>query len=323
MDNRSLLKRILSALLTLAVMFGSYALAESSEDLKPGSITVTDLRATQGLDDSWVNILFLGANSLALTAASHSSTIMICSINKLTGEVKITSLMGDTEVRIEGKSCKLSSAYTYGGAKLAVRTVNEYFGMNITMYVVVDFTGFASLVEKIGGIEVDLTEDEISEINKVVLNQYDHFVMQGSMKSEAARKAYDAGMLEKGGTGIHLNGMQTLAYARIRTANSDFERTERQRRMLNLLIVKLKTKNTFELLELLLDSMDVMKINLDTNTIMALGMRILFQEAFSSAGTFAVPVQGSYREKRLGSETVLGDVDFEINRQKLHSFIYR
>lgn len=314
--------RILCVLLALTVMIGAAAAAETS-DFAPGSVIVTDLKVTRGLDDSWENILFLGTNSLTPAPGVRSNTVMICSINKNTGAVKITSLMGDTEVRIEGRSRKLSSAYLYGGVNLALRTVNENFGMNITRYVVVDFTGFASIAEKLGGIEVDLTEDEAGEINRLVLNQYDQLVRQGRMKPEDAGNAYYAGMLESGGEKIHLNGMQTLGYARIRPQNSDFGRTERQRKMLKLLMLKLKDKSTVEILGLLLDSISMMKINLDMNTIMGLGLRILVRQRFDGAETFAVPVKGTYREERRDGENMLWDVDFETNKRELYTFIYR
>jgi LCP family protein required for cell wall assembly len=302
--NSSLIKRIFAAALILAVMPFSSAFADTGGDIAPGSVTVNDLAVTPGLDESWVNILFLGANSLELSASSRTGTMIICSVNKSTGAVKLTSLLGDTEAVIAGKGCRLSTAYAYGGARLAVKAVNENFGMNITGYVVVDFTGFASLVDKIGGIEADLTKEEAAAINRTVPDR-------------------SAALPDNGGKKIHLNGAQTLAYARVSTGDGDLGRAGRQRNALNLLMAKLKTRGMLELLDLLFASMDVMQINLDVNTIMALGMRILLGEGLSGAGTFTLPVQGTYREESSNDGTMLRGVDFDANRRALYSFIYR
>ena len=304
MINSSLIKRIFAAALILAVMPVPSAFAETGGDIAPGSVTVNDLAVTPGLDESWVNILFLGVNSLEITASSRAGTMIICSVNKSTGAVKLTSLLGDTEAVIAGKGRRLSTAYAYGGAKLAVKAVNENFGMNITGYVVVDFTGFAHLVDKIGGIEADLTKEEAAAINRAVPDK-------------------SAALPENGGKKIHLNGAQTLAYARVSTGDGDLGRAGRQRNALNLLMAKLKTRGMLELLDLLFASMDVMQINLDVNTIMALGMRILLGEGLSGAGTFTLPVQGTYREEKSNDGTMLRGVDFDANRRALYSFIYR
>ena len=304
MINSSLIKRIFAAALILAVMPVPSAFAETGGDIAPGSVTVNDLAVTPGLDESWVNILFLGVNSLEITASSRAGTMIICSVNKSTGAVKLTSLLGDTEAVIAGKGRRLSTAYTYGGAKLAVKAVNENYGINITGYVVVDFTGFAHLVDKIGGIEADLTKEEAAAINRAVPGR-------------------SAALPENGGKKIHLNGAQTLAYARVSTGDGDLGRAGRQRNALNLLMAKLKTRGMLELLDLLFASMDVMQINLDVNTIMALGMRILLGEGLSGAGTFTLPVQGTYREERSNDGKMLRGVDFDANRRALYSFIYR
>ena len=304
MINSSLIKRIFAAALILAVMPVPSAFAETGGDIAPGSVTVNDLAVTPGLDESWVNILFLGANSLEISASSRAGTMIICSVNKSTGAVKLTSLLGDTEAVIAGKGRRLSTAYAYGGARLAVKAVNENFGMNITGYVVVDFTGFAHLVDKIGGIEADLTKEEAAAINRAVPDR-------------------SAALPENGGKKIHLNGAQTLAYARISTGDGDLGRAGRQRNALNLLMAKLKTRGMLELLDLLFASMDVMQINLDVNMIMALGMRILLGEGLSGAGTFTLPVQGTYREERSNDGTMRRGVDFDANRRALYSFIYR
>ena len=299
-----------------------YVNSDGLNDSEAGSIDVTDLNVTPGLDETWENILLMGTDARVLTETSRSDTMIICSINKETGEIKLTSLMRDSEVKIDGKSRRLNSAYFYGGAKLAMRTVNECFGMNISKYVVVDFSAFATIAEKVGGIDIDVTTNEAAEINANMKEQYLLLVKQGKMTVEEAGEAYFSSVLESGGTGIHLNGMQTLGYARIRKLDSDFGRAERQRKVLNLLMLKLKGRSTVELMDLLIDCKDLLRTNLDINTIMTLGQKVLSREGFSGASTFVVPVQGTYKEEKRNDDAMLWDVDFETNKRELYAFIY-
>jgi anionic cell wall polymer biosynthesis LytR-Cps2A-Psr (LCP) family protein len=142
------------------------------------------------------------------------------------------------------------------------------------------------------------------------------------MTLDDAKEGYLSSVLESGGAGIHLNGMQTLGYARIRKLDSDYARAERQRKVLNLLMIKLKGKSTMELMNLAVDSMGIMRTNLDLSTIMTLGQKVLSREGFSGASTFVIPVQGTYKEEKRNDDAMLWDVDFEANKRELHAFIY-
>ncbi len=289
-----------------------------------GSINVSDLNITPGLDEKWENILLLGTDGRVLTETSRSDTMMICSINKDTGAIKLTSLMRDSEVKIEGKNRRLNTAYFFGGPKLAMRTVNECFGMNISKYVVVDFSAFATIAEKVGGVEIDVTKNEVDEINGSVQEQYWLLYKQGKMTYDDAKNAYLADILEAGGANTHLNGMQTLGYARIRKLDSDYGRAERQRTVLNKLMVKLKGKSTFDLMNLVTDSLGIIRTNMDMGTIMTLGQKVLAREGFNGAETFVLPVRGTYREDKRGEndDAMLWNIDFEANIRELHAFIY-
>ncbi len=110
-------------------------------DLSQGnSISVSNLSITPGLNSEWLNVLLLGADSRNDAEPCRTDTMMICSVNTKSGEVKLTSIMRDTCVSIEGHSAtRINSAYFYGGPQLAMKTVNECFGMNIEKYVFVDY----------------------------------------------------------------------------------------------------------------------------------------------------------------------------------------
>ena len=140
-------------------------------------------------------------------SVGRSDAILILSIDKENNEIKLTSLARDSLVPIEGHGEeKLTHAWAYGHAKLAIKTVNQAFGMNITDYAYVNFKEFIEVIDYIGGVEVHINQLELKTLGNSVGGVYE--------------------------VGVHrLNGAQALAYARCR-ADSDKNRTARQREVL-------------------------------------------------------------------------------------------
>lgn len=291
------------------------------------SIKVEDLSVTEGLDETWLNVLLLGTDSRILHEPARTDTMIICSINKVTGNVKLTSIMRDTDVSFEGhKSTRINNAFFYGGANLAMKVVNETFGMNIQHYVYVDFSGFAQIAEAIGGVDMQITENEMLHINHNVAEQYHLLINQGKMEYAAAEAEYYATKLETfttDGTPVHLNGMQTLGYARIRKLDSDYGRTERQRKVLNALMSKLKSAGITELTNMALSNAKYYATNLSLNQLLELAMVVLNRTDFAQAESMYLPVQGSYKEERRNNDARLYDVDKEKNQIALYNFIYK
>ena len=286
------------------------------------SVNVKDLAVTPGLDDSWLNILLLGADTRNPHEACRTDTMIICSINRDSGEIKLTSLMRDTALRIKDGINRINSAYFFGGANLAMQTVNKNFGMNIQYYAFVDFSGFATIAEKLGGIEMDITKNEMDQINHNVREQYAIQIRLGRVDYDAAKEEYLASELTQYGKNVHLNGMQTLGYARIRKLDSDFGRAERQRAVLNKLMLKMKGASSQRIMELVLGNLSNFKTNLNTNTIVELAGLVLGREGFEGAKELRLPETGTYVQERRGNEDMLYDVDLEANTRKLHQFIY-
>ena len=288
-----------------------------------GSVNVTELSITEGLDENWLNVLLLGTDTRVTYEAARTDTMMICSIHKVTGEIKLTSIMRDTAVKINGRNTRINSAYFYGGAQLAMKIVNEYFGMNISNYVVVDFSGFASIAEALGGVEMNVTKAEMDWINHNVKEQYYLLYKQGKMEIEPAYEAYLANQLENYGTGIHLNGMQTLGYARIRKTDSDYARAERQRAVLNALLGKLQGSDATQLMTLAVANAGCYKTNLSISSIVNLGLTVLNSKNFSGASELRLPVNGTYKEEVRNNDAMLYDMDVQANTKELYEFIYR
>ena len=298
---------------------------ESDDETLTGgnSIQVSDLSINDGLDEKWLNVLLLGADVRNPAEPARSDTMMICSINRETGNVKLTSIMRDTAVSFQSHSnVRINSAFFYGGERLAMKTVNEYFGMNIQNYVYVDFSGFAEIAEALGGVNMDISQSEMEQINVNVVEQYYLAYKQGKISYEDAEREYYATELKEAGVNVHLNGMQTLGFARIRKLDSDYARAERQRKVLNLLMTNLQSASESKLITLFTQCMNYFRTNLSMSDIISLASLVLNRTDFQQAQEMRLPVPGTYKEERRNDEAMLYDMDVSANQRELFNFIY-
>ena len=168
-----------------------------------------------------VNILLVGQDRRINQPRQRSDAMILCTINVEKKTVTLTSFLRDTYVKLPGTygMNKLNAAYLIGGFDMLDRCLKENFGVRVDHNIEVDFSGFKAVIDAMGGIDIELTakEAEIVEGDQVV------------------------GM-------NHLDGGQALMYARIRKIDDDFERTNRQRKVLTVLFEKIKTMNLIELL---------------------------------------------------------------------------
>lgn len=171
-----------------------------------------------------------------LEKGNRSDGIIIASINNNTKEIKLISVYRDTYVQIEGHGLdKITHAYSYGSAPLAVKTLNTNLDLNITEFATVNFDAVAEAVDALGGVTINIESQ--SELN--YLNSYIDETARVTGKSNA--KVTSTGKQ-------NLNGVQAVAYARIRyTSGGDYKRTERMRTVLEAMLTKLKTKNISEI----------------------------------------------------------------------------
>lgn len=287
------------------------------------SIADDDLSITAGLDENWMNILLLGSDARTVDESSRTDTMIICSVNSKTGEVKLSSIMRDTAVDFTNigqynGTYRINAANYFGGPKLAMKTVNELLGMNIQYYAMVDFTSFSIIAEKLGGIEITITEAEMNEINKNAKQQAKLAYKAGIDESELeATNVY----LETYGENTHLNGRQTLAYARIRKIDSDFSRAERQRTVLISLLNKVKTRNMQEIMGLATGLFGYVRTNLSLNDLLVLSTTVLGAD-IESIEQFRMPVNNSYKQETRNEQSMLYDTDWALNTTELYNFIY-
>ncbi len=169
------------------------------------------------------NILLIGSD-LKTGESSRSDSIMIASVNSKTNKVTIVSVLRDTHVYIPGeREAKINAAYSWGGANLLIQTIEYNFGIKIDDYATVDFDMFQALVDGVGGIYVDVTEAEADHLNS-------YFKLGTEGKPEKVQS----------GENVYLDGYHALCYARIRKLDSDFYRTERQRKIITAIAENIK-----------------------------------------------------------------------------------
>lgn len=231
-------RRILIAeLIVLVVLLGGLFVW-----LKVGMIDFSELKAKINPLDEETKALMEGYTTIAVFGVDNrsngdydtgnSDVIMIANINNETKEVKLVSVYRDTAMDVDGESTlqKCNYAYNHGGADQAVEMLNRNLDLDIDGYVAADFYALADAVDALGGIEIELTDQEAAIMNQ----SYIHFVedVVGKKSKEVA------GGLQT------LDGVQTVSYCRIRyTAGDDFKRTERQRLVLSKLVEKVKEMN--------------------------------------------------------------------------------
>lgn len=290
---------------------------------KEQMVKVEDLSVTQGLDENWMNVLLLGSDARTKEESSRTDTMIICSINKKSGEVKLTSIMRDMAVDFDdigsyNGTYRLNAANYFGGPELAMKTINKCFGMNIQSYVMVDFTSFSIIAEKLGGIDIEITEAEMNQINKNAVQQAKLAAKAGIDESAlSATNVY----LETFGANTHLNGRQTLAFARIRKIDSDFSRAERQRTVLVALMDKVKTKSMLDVLSLANSLSGYVTTNLSVGQIMDVVKPVLTSD-ISDVKQCRLPINDSYKQETRNEQSMLYDTDWNANTQALYSFIY-
>lgn len=295
------------------------------------SINPDDLELNPNLPDNVVNILLVGVDTRSTTlddGLQHGDVQIILSINKDTGSVKLTSILRDLYVTIPGYKSKnrINVAYARGGGALAMRTINHTFEMNIEHYVTINFYGLASIIDAIGGVDVDLTKAEAKAINT--------YLKQHPPKYDNQDKDYERVPLEAVAGVQHLDGVQAVMYARTRSVDNDFGRTARQRHLLDLLLQKIMQDMTVDKFMTLMEtSLPYVQTNVNASTMLNLGLSVLNSDIISRAQAgeslleqMRIPMDETWKYDQTdgGSSVVVFRTVArrEENVQALHEFIY-
>lgn len=225
---------IVAAIVVLAVGIGVYANSKLSK-IKHKEVNEDKLQISEEVEedvsDEYLNVAIFGVNAKSEKDKTvDSDAVYVASLNLTTKEVKLLPVYGNTLMKREGKTVKMKDAYATGGAEEAIAVLNENLDLNIKDYVTLNFKALVDIIDKIGGIEINVTKEEIPHING-----YD----QGIAKL-LGKKAKE---IKKEGKQL-LDGCQAVGYCRIRvTDGGDVKRGNRQMEVINKIISKMKESN--------------------------------------------------------------------------------
>lgn len=291
-----------------------------------------DLGFESVINDKIVNIALFGIDTRdPKSFKGLSDSIMILSLNTETKKVKLMSVMRDTLVPItyNGKTtyAKINSAYSKGGPELAIKTLNTIFKLDISEYATVNFYGMSDIIEAVGGIDVELAKGELDVYgyeNGKKLN----WGLNGCIAEICGHKGLDANKYYIREAGVHhLNGVQAVAYARIRHAanidgtNDDYGRTDRQRYVMEQLFNKAIKLGKSQYVKLAKSLMPCSETSLSYSEILSLAVNILLQSP-----TFEqtrIP-DFSYQMPSKSIRGVGSCVYYDLNyaSKLIHAFIY-
>lgn len=235
-----------------------------------------------------------------------SDVIMIASINNETKEVKLLSVYRDTYLNIgKGKYNKANSAYLKGGAKQAVQMLNTNLDLNIKEYACVDWMAVTEAVDALGGVTIDVTEQEIKWINAGVWEMNSKLGTNSSFVEEAGK--------------LRLDGVQATSYARIRkTAGNDFKRSSRQRIVLEAMLTEAKKADISTLLKICNSCFDDISTSLSLDEIIGLVRHV---KEYKIAATTGFPFTMTTKQLSGSGDTVV-PIDMESNVSQLHEFLF-
>ena len=286
-------------------------------DYTPVSENKTDLGITEETEkrinifensDQLVNILLLGVDKREEGESARSDSMMIATLDPVNNNIKLSSLMRDSRVVIDDYGYdKLAHAHAYGGPQLAIKTVNENFDMNISMYAVIDYSGLVQIIDSLGGIEIDVKDYEIMWANV-------------SIKDISILDDTEYTPITNPGVQI-LNGQQAVGYSRIRKAgNGDYERTERQRTVLTQIIKKMFTAKTSELPNIIDSFAPYIQTNIGPAYLLRLGMSVINSD-MNKVVQARFPTDDYSEGKIIKSRWYL-TYESEETIEELHNFIF-
>ncbi len=268
---------------------------------------------TQGLapavDKKIRNIALFGVDTgRAVNDVPHSDTIMILTVDQEHKKVKLSSIMRDSYVEVEGRGkTKITEAYPYGGPQLALKTLNQNFDLDIRDFVTVDFVGLSRIIDAVGGVELEVKAGEIPEINKY-------------LKEVALMRKEPAVFLKKAGI-QKLTGMQAVTYARIRNVgNGDFTRVERQSMVLKALANRVKELGPAKYPALLDECLPFVETSLSPLELARLSGDIV-TTGLDSLEWLRFPVDGQSKGEMIDRIWYL-TFDLDVAREQMSQFIY-
>ncbi len=242
--------------------------------------------------------------------ACRSDVVMVLTVDRKRNTMKATSLLRDSYVTIEGRPTKekLAHAYSYGGPELAIKTVNQNFGLNIRDYVTVDFDSMAKVVDAIGGVTIDVKQNELKSTNESIKEYCQYYNQTPTYVKTAGEQL--------------LNGMQACGYSRVRYAGNgdDRQRTDRQRRVVEQVFNKVLAMNPVSYPSLAAKVAPLIETSMSASDMLGLGTAVM-KSGNATFDQMRFPMNADLWEERPGGLSVIA-FDQETTKQKLHDFLF-
>lgn len=266
--------------------------------LEDESLDWGDIPETTVQRDDILNILLIGQDARPGETRARSDVMILVTVNKTQKTLTLTSFLRDLYVQIPGYSNnRLNATYAWGGMGLLDSTLESNFGVLVDGNFEVNFDAFSSVIDILGGVDVELTASEASVINKSV-----------------GYEALGSGMQ-------HLNGEEALTYARIRKLDSDFGRTNRQRKLLTALFEKFRRSDLNTLMALVNEVLPLLTTDLSKAEILRYASEILPMLPELSLTSQRIPADGAYVDATINGMAVL-KADMNAARELLQATLY-
>ena len=263
-----------------------------------------DEQVVEKLKGYW-NIALFGVDSREGSSENGlSDTIIVASINRDTKEIKMASVYRDTYLdNTNGEFRKANDAYLQGGPERAINMLNRNLDLDITNFVTVNMSVLAEVVNDIGGVEIDVREEEIEHLN--------NYQNEGSEITGLEKIPVTTAGLQT------LNGLQAMSYCRIRYIGLDYERTERQRKVLTQIFEKVQSMDILSLTGIITDILPYISTNLTQTEILSLAKDVTSYKLGENTG---------FPFDKLATDVDAGDcvvpVNLAQNVTQLHSFLF-
>ena len=280
-------------ILICLVLAAALALPAAAEDTKEKAV---------------FDLLLIGTDATTEEETGRSDAMVLVRLDAEAGEVRMISFLRDLYVRIPGHGRnRLNAAYAFGGAELLLSTLEENFGVRADGWAEVDFSRLTKVIDRIGGVEADVSEAERRQLNGILMH-YNHAI--GEEETD--------GLLTKAGL-LSLTGKQALCYSRIRKIDGDLQRTSRQREVLEAAFRKVTALDAWSLAVLALESLEAVKTNLSAWEIIRL-IPLALRARDAAFTSMTVPMAGAWQDKTVNGMQVLA-VDEAAVRVQVSAFL--
>lgn len=305
---------LMASLIGTGLVYGFNTLSQVNEMVAEPKLDASKLKVNNDLDIDTVNIAVFGIDGRSDIDGDRADTIMIVSMDFRNGNIKVTSIMRDLMVQIPATKDtyesfdKINASYAYGGPELTVETLNENFDMNITDYVIVNFDAMVDTVDALGGVEVNVKNEDVLEWTNKYIDDVNDKVKRKDPYLQT--------------TGLQkVTGVQALAYARNRFSDNDYSRTERQREVVGQIAKKAFQIDILTGVNLLGKVYPYIKTTLSINEITTYAKAFL-ESPDNQFFEFRLPTDKYVKDAMINNISYVVPNSLADNVIALHAFIY-